>query len=259
MRSTFILTSSLVFLLGICNTASAVPHNHGRLHARSSSVVDATASGAPAPSAFAADPKLPVAKLAAAAKKAKDVGEKYPISHGSKISSTIFTDWAGFQTGAAYVWTADMDIDCDGIDYKCKGNTDGQSETSFGALAAYDVPFIVIPQSFVDKHSKELSGNNVMAVICDGKMYYGIFGDTDGDSPEVIGEASWLMGKTCFPTGNTDGGNGHGQADVTYIAFTGKDAVLPSSDMNKNYITNYPKLKSMGDEFVSQLASHLGI
>jgi chitosanase len=46
-------------------------------------------------------------------------------------------------------------------------------------------------------------------------MFYGIFGDSNGDSPEVIGEASWLMGKACFPDGDISGANGHGAVDVT--------------------------------------------
>jgi chitosanase len=109
-------------------------------------------------------------------------------------------------------------------------------------------------------------------------MFYGIFGDSNGASPEVIGEASWRMGKACFPDGNISGANGHGGVDVTCrfhifmrpsnatdffecadIAFSGKDAVLPSADMTKNYITQFSKLKSMGDELVSSLASHLDV
>jgi hypothetical protein len=43
------------------------------------------------------------------------------------------------------------------------------------------------------------------------------------------------------------------------IVFTGKDAVLPSTDMTKNYITQFSKLKSMGDEFIIQLSSNLGL
>ena len=108
-----------------------------------------------------------------------------------------------------------MDVDCDGIDYKCKDNPDGQSETDLGALAAYEVPYIVIPQKYVNTVMSALPGNNVVAVICDGKMYYGIFGDTNGDSPEVIGEASWRFAQTCFPNGKITGNNGHGAADVT--------------------------------------------
>jgi chitosanase len=46
-------------------------------------------------------------------------------------------------------------------------------------------------------------------------MYYGIFGDTDEDSPQVIGEASWLMANTCFPGDGLNGNAGHTPADVT--------------------------------------------
>lgn len=46
-------------------------------------------------------------------------------------------------------------------------------------------------------------------------MFYGIYGDSDGDDPEVIGEASWLMARTCFPNDDLNGNAGHGSADVT--------------------------------------------
>ena len=46
-------------------------------------------------------------------------------------------------------------------------------------------------------------------------MFYGIYGDSDGDDPEVIGEASWLMARTCFPNDNLNGNAGHGSPDVT--------------------------------------------
>jgi chitosanase len=49
----------------------------------------------------------------------------------------------------------------------------------------------------------------------DGNIFYGVFGDTDGDDPEEIGEASWLMAQACFPSEGLNGGNGHTAADVT--------------------------------------------
>lgn len=56
-----------------------------------------------------------------------------------------------------------------------------------------------------------------MLITCpsDGKMYYGVFADTDDDKPEVIGEASWLMARTCFPADDLNGNKGHVPADVT--------------------------------------------
>ena len=143
MRFTIFFTC-LTFL-GMGSPAFAGHHTHRRHHARSSAASDAAkmnnpSSGPPA-SDFEASANLPAAKLAAAAKKAKKAGQKYQISQGSKTYSTIYTDWADFKTvspscvscefhpikrsltqGSAYVWTADMDIDCDGIDYKCNVN-----------------------------------------------------------------------------------------------------------------------------------------
>ncbi|KAF8336588.1 fungal chitosanase of glycosyl hydrolase group 75-domain-containing protein [Cantharellus anzutake] len=186
-------------------------------------------------------------------------GPSFPINQGSSIRSTIFTQWQNLKKGAAFVFTADMDIDCDGIDYRCPGNTDGQPQTTYGALSAYSVPWIVIPDSFVSQHSSRLPGNNVAAVLCNGKLFYGILGDTNGDSPEVTGEASYLLGRSCFPSDNLNGGKGHGSADVTYIVFLGQDAVLPPSAINKNYITDFGKLRSMGDSLMKALVNNAGI
>ncbi|RHZ43460.1 glycoside hydrolase family 75 protein [Aspergillus thermomutatus] len=219
-------------------------------------------SAGPPASFFAAATTMPVAALQSAAAKASAVPKsaKYPINFDSDSpTATIHADWATLPTGAAYVWVADMDVDCDGLDYQCKGNGDGQDATNFGALAAYEVPFIVIPQHFYKAYESQLTGNNVAAVICNGKMYYGIFGDTDGDTPEVIGEASWLMARTCFPDDDLNGNNGHVPANVTYIVFTGDNAVLPSSAVNDNYITNFTKLRSLGDSLVNALVSQLGL
>lgn len=51
-------------------------------------------------------------------------------------------------------------------------------------------------------------------------MFYGIYGDSDGDSPQVIGEASWLMARTCFPNDDLNGNSGHGDADVTCKSYS---------------------------------------
>lgn len=109
-------------------------------------------------------------------------------------------------------------------------------------------------------------------------MFYGIYGDTDGDTPQVIGEASWLMARTCFPNDDLNGNSGHGAVDVTCefyntllfsihvlpltqtdILFTGSDAVLPSSALNKNYVTNFSTLRAMGDKLITALAKNLNL
>ncbi|GKZ24489.1 hypothetical protein AbraIFM66951_010713 [Aspergillus brasiliensis] len=235
----------------------------GSVHAQSvdGDKFNSPTAGPPA-SYFAAATTLPVAALQSAAAKASSVPSKatYPVNTDKNSpKSTIHNDWVKFNQGAALSWVADMDVDCDGKDYKCKGNGDGLPETNWGALSAYEVPWIVIPDEFLTANEDLLPGNNVAAVICNGKMYYGILGDSNGDDPEVTGEASWLMARTCFPDDDLNGAEGHAEADVTYIVFTGDDAVLPSSALDKNYITNFSTLRSMGDKLVGALASNLGL
>jgi|SRR5277367_3568558 chitosanase len=92
------------------------------------------------------------------------------------------------------------------------GNPDGQPLTNFGALSAFNVPWVVVPDSFFQQ--SDIPPNAISAVVCDGKVFYGIMGDTDADDPEVIGEASFLMGQTCFPTEDLGGDNGHTSLDV---------------------------------------------
>ena len=96
-----------------------------------------------------------------------------------------------------------------------RGNTDGQPQTSYGNLSAFDVPYIVVPDSYVTNH--QIPGNAISVVVCAGKMFYAVMGDTNGNIPEVIGEASWLMGQACFPQDGLNGGIGHSQVDVLCI------------------------------------------
>jgi len=268
MKSTFfsaiaLLTLTLASTVGASHNANFARRRHHARSSGSSAAVSAAekmnkADGGTPASDFEADAALPAVALAAAALKLKKTAASYPISQGSKTISKIYTDWSTGKNGSAIVFTADMDVDCDGIDYKCAKNPDGQDQTDYGALAAYEVPFIVIPEGYVNKQKSLLPGNNIVAVICGGKMYYGIFGDTNGDSPEVIGEASWRFAQTCFGD-SINGNEGHSQADVTYIIFTGKDAVMPKSALTENYITSFSTLKSMGDEFVGALATSIGL
>ncbi|KAL2827947.1 Chitosanase-domain-containing protein [Aspergillus cavernicola] len=221
------------------------------------------ANGGPPASYFTATATIPIAALQSAAAHLSEVPDHatYPIAQGASKESTIYSDWASFSKGqgAAIVWTADMDVNCDGIDYKCDGNSDGLHETNWGALAAYAVPFIVIPDKYLSANEHTIPGNNVAAVICDGHMFYGILGDSNGDSPQVTGEASWLMARTCFPEEDLRGDIGHSDADVTYILFLGNDAVLPNSATGQNYISDFGTLKSMGDRLVNALISNIGL
>lgn len=168
---------------------------------------------------------------------------------------------------------------------------DGQPRTNWGTLSAYEVPYVVIPDRYLQAHRDDLPGNNVAAVIwytppplpltslvgnilkqgSNGNMFYGILGDSDSDHPQVIGEASWLMARTCFPDDGLAGDVGHQEADVTCmslsllskandvdIVFLGEKAVLPDSAVGERYLTNFGKLRAMGNKLVKKLASNVG-
>lgn len=45
-------------------------------------------------------------------------------------------------------------------------------------------------------------------------MFYGILGDSNGHDPQITGEASWLMARTCFPNDDLSGTKGHTDLDV---------------------------------------------
>ena len=62
--------------------------------------------------------------------------------------------------------------------------------------------------------SRKIPQNALSVVICAGQMFYAILGDTNGDIPEVMGEASILMGETCFPNANVSGSVGHDSTDI---------------------------------------------
>lgn len=102
MKSTF-FSSCLVLLLAATASVTATSsagHARRRHHSRKLSSAAAAAAealnkptdGTPV-SDFAADPALPAAKLAAAALKLKKGSMTYPVDPGSKVHSTIYTDW----------------------------------------------------------------------------------------------------------------------------------------------------------------------
>ncbi|KAJ7474693.1 fungal chitosanase of glycosyl hydrolase group 75-domain-containing protein [Mycena latifolia] len=217
----------------------------------------AAASAPPTTAAetFSADPSINVAGIYAAAhaSKAKSLAS-YPINSNRKTITSIYGDWQNLTGVSAFHFIADMDTDCDGTKSNCKGNRDGQTETSFGALDATRVPYFVLPERFTLEHKAILKDNALGAIICDGKMFYGIYGDQDADSPQVIGEASILMGQTCFPGTVIDGENGHAENDVAYIVFGTK--VPPG--VQKNTI-DMAALKAMGDAQVKLLQTALGL
>ncbi|KAJ7910503.1 fungal chitosanase of glycosyl hydrolase group 75-domain-containing protein [Mycena leptocephala] len=168
--------------------------------------------------------------------------------------STIYGDWLNLDGVQAFHFLADMDIDCDGVSYQCPGETTGESETSFGALDTTLVPWFVIPDQF---QSADLQPNALGAIICNGKMFYAIFGDTNGDgvTVEVTGEGSLLLGQACFPDDGISGNNGHTAPDVA-CEYCFWHQVPSGVDQSTIDIS---ALKALGDQQAALLQQALGL
>jgi Fungal chitosanase of glycosyl hydrolase group 75 len=132
----------------------------------------------------------------------------------------------------AFFWKADMDIDCDGKRTSvCNENADPwyQNQTSAQdshgrPLDASKLPYVVIPlpSNRFNYRNRGIHLGQVVAVIYNGKLRFGVFGD-EGPS-QIIGEASYAMAKELGI--NPDPANGGTDAGVTYLVFTGNDAVV---------------------------------
>ncbi|RCI08858.1 hypothetical protein L249_5000 [Ophiocordyceps polyrhachis-furcata BCC 54312] len=175
---------------------------------------------------------------------------------------------------------ANMDIDCDGDqqattpdDNPCASSTDTQSQTSFSdTIKSFDAgisdlnphvhPYVVFgndgtrpdwpvyrPQSH---HVQPLS---VMAVVCNKKLIYGIWGDINGDDGQqpMIGEASISLATACFGPSMT-GNNGHEENDILYLAFPGAEAVVgPDAAWNASSYRDFARsIEPIGDALVKR-------
>ncbi|ATY58674.1 endo-chitosanase [Cordyceps militaris CM01] len=163
-----------------------------------------------------------------------------------------------------------MDIDCDGANRTggaCANDPSGQGETAFkDTVKTYGIPDLdanVHPYVVFGNDGSSPSFNaqahgikplSVMAVVCNGQVHYGIWGDTNGGTS--TGEASLAMGNLCFPNEHLTGNNGHDGKDVLYIAFTGADTVPGKNGANwkaKNSDDFAKSIKSLGDKLVGRL------
>ncbi|KAJ7143730.1 fungal chitosanase of glycosyl hydrolase group 75-domain-containing protein [Mycena epipterygia] len=202
--------------------------------------------------AFAADPSIDVAGIYSAVQSAtQDPLATYATSPAKDHMSTIYGDWLGLDGVQPLHFLADMDIDCDGV----SGATTSEPDTTYGALDTTLVPWFVIPDEF---QSQQLQPNALGAIICNGKMFYAIFGDTNGDGvpkdSQVIGEGSLLLGQACFPDDGIAGDNGHAAPDVAYIVF---GTQVPSG-VGQSTI-DIAALKTLGDQQTTLLQSALGL
>ncbi|KAL8725037.1 MAG: hypothetical protein Q9166_007612 [cf. Caloplaca sp. 2 TL-2023] len=174
---------------------------------------------------------------------------------------------------------ANMDIDCDGdlsnpVDGRCGSSTDTQEQTRWKAevqtasnnkiedLNANIHPYVVFGNerddggATFDPRSVGIKPLSVMAVVCGDKMFYGVWGDTNGDDgPPLVGEASLSLATACFGT-SMNGNNGHDEPDVLYIAFPGDDAV-PGSSANwgaSNFQQFEDSITTLGNRLIARLS-----
>ncbi|KAF4123785.1 glycoside hydrolase family 75 protein, partial [Geosmithia morbida] len=149
---------------------------------------------------------------------------------------------------------SNMDVDCDGTnagfhnDGRCNGAGTTVSTTAVrDIIESYDVgitdlssyihPFVVFGNTgdkpgwkTFDPREFGVEKTSVMAVVCGDQMFYGIWGDTNGDGGDKahVGEASLSLATACFGhgmSGRAEDDSSHDEEDVLYIAFTGEDAV----------------------------------
>jgi hypothetical protein len=145
------------------------------------------------------------------------------------------------KAGSAFVWKADMDVDCDGIQTShCNKSVDPwyQGQTSFQTskgkwfqadLTHYYV--IPLPSSRFNYKSSGIKPGSVAAVIYKNKIVYAVFADEGPNN--IIGEASYATARDLGI--NPDPKNGGTDGPVTYIVFPGK---VPSPVENNTAITN---------------------
>lgn len=83
---------------------------------------------------------------------------------------------------------------------------------------------------------------------------YGIWGDTNGE--DSTGEASISLAQMCFPDDGINGNNGHGEEDVLYLGFTGKNTTPGSSaDWQAGDRNAFEEsIKDLGDKLVAGLS-----
>lgn len=154
------------------------------------------------------------------------IGGKYQPD--ASVAATI--DICG--TSGAVFWKADLDIDCNGrSSAKCNLQADptylnqtAASDSNGEPLDAAALPYVVFPSPTMrfDYRARELAMGSVVAVIYQDHVEYGVAGDTGPTA--IIGEASYRMAELLgIDPDPTTGGAGDG---VTYIAFTGADAMV---------------------------------
>ncbi|KAH7324933.1 family 75 glycoside hydrolase [Stachybotrys elegans] len=177
----------------------------------------------------------------------------------------------------------DMDVDCDGLqggpgdDGRCESSDDTQSITAFQwILEGYNVgqedlnakvhSYVVFGNvgdrpnwPHFDPQAYGIEPLSVMAVVCDNKLFYGVWGDINGDDGDMamVGEASISLATACFGT-SMNGNFGHTEKDVLYIAFPGRDAVPGANGAAwtaQSFDEFHSSISALGDRLIQRIGN----
>jgi Fungal chitosanase of glycosyl hydrolase group 75 len=135
----------------------------------------------------------------------------------------------------AIFWRSEFAVDCDGKrtttcnsqqDPQYQGSTVGKDSTG-ASLDASVVPYVEVPvaSTVFDYHASGLSMGSVAIVIYQDRLAYGVLGHEQDAT--VIGAASYAMAALLGIDPNPVTG-GLQNEDVTYLAFTGSNNVVPA-------------------------------
>ncbi|OTB04574.1 glycoside hydrolase family 75 protein [Hypoxylon sp. CI-4A] len=175
---------------------------------------------------------------------------------------------------------ANMDIDCDGDrtgfldDTRCGSHPTTQSMTAMKRYVSSYSNGVPDLNPFV--HDYVVFGNtgstpgwvtfdprrygmeplSLMAIVCNDKLIYGVWGDTNGDDGDNsrIGESSISIANLCFGAGG-EGDIGHDDEDILYIGFRGHDAVPgESADWQaRDSETFQSSIQELGDKLIKRI------
>src|SRR6266480_1122193 len=156
------------------------------------------------------------------------VGDKKDFCYCDK-----FMENKGFYIKGPGSDLAPMQVDCDGnqkgLTPRCGHSKDIQPQTAFQSHAqAFGIPdlradihpYVVLGNegsapgfTTFDPRSYNVEPLSVVAVVCNGKLIFGIWGDINGvDGPPLVGEGSIALATACFGD-SISGSNGHDQND----------------------------------------------
>jgi chitosanase len=96
---------------------------------------------------------------------------------------------------------------------------------------------------------------SVVAVVCNDKLLYAVWGDVNGGV--MTGETSVSLAQMCFPNEGLNANAGHEKHDILYLAFPGEEAVIGSKAnwTATNRVDFEKSLAIVGDKLVQKIGT----